>query len=141
MVYSFHMQERVESACRLCDVLDAAHDAFEFMLLLIRGYQDSGDHFYGALVMAAAAAADGRDAISVAPSLPRHSGDEPRVDGPATNIGALDAAATVEALSQLVARKLRLAAKTADATADWAACEDGARYADEVSALASGNGP
>jgi hypothetical protein len=139
MVYSFHIQERVESAGNLRDVLDAAHDAFETVLVLIRSYQDSGGPFYGGLIMAAAAATDGRDAISAAPSLPRHSGDEPQLETSAANIGALDTAAAVAALSQVVARELHQAARKADATADWAACEAGARYADEVVALASGH--
>src|SRR5215469_6739122 len=100
MVYSFHKQERVELAGSLPDVLSAAHDAFESMLAMIRVYQDTGGPFYGALVMAAAAAADGRDAIGMAPSLPRPSDDELAVEAPAAPIGALDTAAAVAALSQ-----------------------------------------
>jgi hypothetical protein len=141
MVHSFHMQERVEPAGNLRDLLAAAHDAFDGMLVLIRSFQDSGGPFYGGLVMAAAAAADGRDAIRGAPSLPRHSGDEPHVEARAANIGALHTAAAVAALSQVVARKLREAARTADTAVDRLACEEGARCADEVAALASGNGP
>ena len=58
------------SRLRSRGVLDAAHDAFEDMLSVIRAFEDPEDGMFIPLVMAAASAADGRDAIAFAPSLP-----------------------------------------------------------------------
>src|SRR6266571_8532426 len=63
-------RERLREAVGLPAVLDAAFCAFEDMLAAIEGLADPGDGMFIPLVMAAAATADGRDAIGFAPSLP-----------------------------------------------------------------------
>src|SRR5215831_15707812 len=65
-------RNRVEQADGLAAMLDSAHDAFEDMLSVIRAHEDPADGMFVPLVMAAASAADGRDAIVFAPSLPLH---------------------------------------------------------------------
>src|SRR5215813_3839609 len=62
--------DRVEQADDLAAMLNAAHSAFEDMLSVIRALEDPGHGMFIPLVMAAASAADGRDAIAFAPSLP-----------------------------------------------------------------------
>src|SRR5215470_11750044 len=82
------VRNRVEHAHDLPAVLDAAHDAFEDMLSVIRAHEDPMDGMFIPLVMAAASAADGRDAIVFAPSLPPHqfhpavAGEQPHEPGP-----------------------------------------------------------
>lgn len=137
------VQHRVDEADSLADVLDAAYAAYEQMLSVIDGYQDGGGPFYAALVMAAAAAANGRNAIARAPSLPRSGtrtafGPAPAPPGPADWRAA---AATVAALSDAVARRLRSAAADAEEGEDRTACLDAARHADQIHALASGGSP
>ena len=68
----------LESADCLPGLLDAAWTAFEAILSLSATYADTDAGFFTALVYAMPAAADGRDAIITAPSLPvRPAGQEP----------------------------------------------------------------
>ena len=64
-------RERVQHAAGLAAILDVAYDAFEDMLRLLRAHEDPASGLFPAVMMAAASAADGRDAIAFAPSLPR----------------------------------------------------------------------
>jgi len=59
----------LREAGELPDVLAAAYAAFDGMLLAIRGREDPATGMFAALVMSAASAADGRDAVARAPSL------------------------------------------------------------------------
>ena len=61
---------RLEQATGLPAVLDAAYDAFEEMLSALEDQQDRGGGAFAAFVMSGAAAANGRDALAAAPSLP-----------------------------------------------------------------------
>ena len=61
---------RLEQASDLPDILDAAYDAFEAMLPLIWGQADRIGGGFAAFVMSAGPAANGRDAVAYAPSLP-----------------------------------------------------------------------
>ena len=148
------IRQRIDGAANLADVLDASYEAFEAMLSVIDGYHDAGGPFYAGLVMAAAAVADGRDALLSAPSLPLHSRDDIRTAGSAAGGAAggggvgpqsiddpVKAAATVAGLSSSAALCLRRAAAEAESADDRAACLDAARYADEVLVLTRGNGP
>ena len=64
-------QRRLQQASDLAEVLDAAYEAFEAMLSVIHGVQDPASGWFAAYVMAAASAANGRNAVALAPSLPR----------------------------------------------------------------------
>lgn len=132
-------RQRLEQAEALAEVLDAAYDGFSEMLLAIRGYQESGRQFYAALVMAAAAAADGRDAVAAAPSLPPSSDHLIPVAAGGSNPSAV--ADLLVALSELIGSRLRGAVTACATPGDRQACSDGATYADEVRALTKGNGP
>ncbi len=135
------VQERVEDASSLAELLDAVYDAFGEMLSVIVNYHDSGRPFYAALVMAGAAAADGRDAIAAAPSLPRAASCRGRSGTPDSGTDAVGVAAALAALSDSVAVRLLQAATSADAAEDRAACRDGAAYAHEAHLLMAGKEP
>ncbi len=147
------VRQRVEEAGNLAEVLDAAYEAFETVLSVIDGYHDGGGPFFAGLLMASAAAADGRNALLEAPSLPLTSQADLSVAEPESGARSsagvaaqaagdpVAAAATVAALSASAASGLRRAAAWAVAAADRAACLDAARYADEVLVLTRGNGP
>src|SRR5690349_16277974 len=68
----FAVREHLQQASDFAAILDAACNAFESMLLVLRAHEDPGDPAFGAVVMAAASAADGRHALLFAPSLPPH---------------------------------------------------------------------
>lgn len=151
MTYPTGIGQGIEDVGNLPEILEAAYEAFEAMLSVIDGYNDGRGPFHAGLVMAAAAAADGRDAILAAPSLPPPSGDAVgaaglRADACSRGVDqAADdriyaAAATVAALSASIASGLRRATAKAATAVDRAACLDAARCADEVLVLTRGNG-
>jgi hypothetical protein len=127
----------LESADGLPGLLDAAWTAFEAILSLSATYADTDAGFFTALVYARPAAADGRDAIITAPSLPaRPAGQEP--DGTWRLLhgdSAGEAAAAMAALSAVLAARLTAAAGSASDGEDRAACLIGARHAREIHAL------
>jgi len=142
MIHNATARDRVEQADNLAALLDAAHDAFEAMLSVIRAHEDPEDGTFIPLVMAAASAADGRDAIAFAPSLP------PRRLHPATagkqshEPGSPRAIASkLAALSELLARRLTEAARSAPISADRTACTDAAHSARDIQALLTVSGP
>ena len=135
------VRDRLQQASSVAAILDAAHEAFEEMLSVIRGYQDGGAPFWAALVMASAAAADGRDAVAAAPSSPIPSCRGRRASTPSGHIKAEDAAPTVAALSEAVAERLLRAAGLAETATDRQACLEGARYASEIHGLMTGTWP
>jgi len=137
------MTAALESAQTLAALLDAAWEAFELVISASGDRADTDEGFYAALVYVLAAAADGRDAILTAPSLParpletRQSG--PRHPGPGGSV--LEVAAGLAALSSVLAARLASAADQAGDRGDRAACLIGARYAREVHALLGGTQP
>jgi hypothetical protein len=131
---------RVEEAIGLPAVLDAAYDAFDQMLAAITSQQDRGGATFAAFVMSGTAAANGRDALAAAPSLPPvSSGDLARMASEsALDLPTEDAAAVLAGLSQLLSRRLADASdRTADA-GDRFACAQAARHAAYVCSLLGG---
>jgi hypothetical protein len=140
------VQDRLDQAATLREILDAAYQAFEEMLSIIGSYHDSGHPFYAALVMASAPAADGRDAVAAAPSLspappPGPSRRGRHVGTPPATCAATDAAAHVAALANAASEILLRAAGLAAMDADREACHEGARYASEIHGLVGGTRP
>jgi hypothetical protein len=116
-------------------LLGAAWDAFEAIIAASGEYADCGDGFFASLVYALAAAADGRDAITTAPSLPGRSVAVLSATPAGPVPSAVSAAASIAALSDRLAVRLVSAASTADNPGDQAACLIAARYASEIHAL------
>ncbi len=133
------VRERLRRASDLAVILDAAHDAFESMLSVLRAHEDPGDPLFSALVMAAASAADGRDAILFTPSLPPHRLQTADLE---ESFGAAVVVADVLAgLSELLAARLEDAARIASDPGDHAACLAAAQWARDIRALLAGHAP
>jgi hypothetical protein len=131
---------RIEQATGLPAILDAAYDAFEQLLTAITSQQDHGGEAFAAFVMSGTAAANGRDALAAAPSLPPVStGDLASMASASTlDVPTQDAAAVLAGLSQLLSRRLTDATgHTADAS-DRLACAQAARHAADVCLLLGG---
>jgi hypothetical protein len=138
------VRARLERASDLPGVLDAAYDAFEAMLPVIGGQEDRVGGGFAAFVMAGASAANGRDAVASAPSLPPAApGSTAQAAGdPLVDVGEEEAAAVLAGLSGLLASRLLDAASWTVDAADRAACADAARHARAVwSLLAGAPGP
>ena len=135
----FAVGEHLQQASDLAATLDAACNAFETMLLVLRAHEDPADPAFGALVMAAASAADGRDALLFAPSLPPHRLQAADIQE------RHDAAGTVAdelaSLSQLLAARLDDAARIAPDPGDQAACQTAAQWARDIHDLLIGKAP
>jgi hypothetical protein len=135
------LHERLQRADGLAAVLDAAHDAFEGMLSVIRADEDPADGLFIPLVMAAASAAEGRNAVIFAPSLPPsplHLAARTEEPG---NADATAVTAELAALSELLVTRLTEAAHSAPDNADQAACRDAARSARDMYALLTRSRP
>jgi hypothetical protein len=134
------LHARLEQASDLRGVLDAAYAAFEAMLPVIWGQADRAGGGFAAFVMSAAPAANGRDAVAGAPSLPPAvPGGVPLAAGdPAAGVTEHEAAAVLTGLSQLLASRLADAAAWAADAADRAACAVAARHAGAIWSLLAG---
>ena len=135
-------QHRVQQASDLAAVLDAAYEAFEVMLSAIHRVQDPASGLFAAFVMAAASAANGRNAVALAPSLPGHSlPGVPAGQGPSSEERPGRLTEVVAGLSHLVAGRLAQAAACAGDPGDRAACTHAARSAREICGLLGTGGP
>ena len=124
------LQERLRNASGLGPVLGASCEAFEAMLTVIRAHEDPGSVFFAPLVMAAALAADGRDASGSAPSMSRllsRSGAD--TDDRPLAASAETAARVVADLAQLVEVRLTQVAGQAVDPDEREACEQAAQCA------------
>lgn len=131
---------RLEDASELPDVLDAAYDAFEDMLGAIEAQQDPSTGAFAAFVMVGAAAANGRNALAAAPSLPPAScGDAAGTTvGSSRGLSADAAPAVLAALSQLLITRLTRASSPPAGLGDRVACAQAARHAASICSLLGG---
>jgi hypothetical protein len=127
---------RLEQATGLPAILDAAYDAFEDMLSAIETQQDPGSGAFTAFVMSGASAANGRDAIAAAPSLPAATH---RVTArTSAAVTAQQAAAALAGLSRVLVSRLNAAAGLSASVGDRAACASAARHAAAICSLLEG---
>src|SRR5215472_5570921 len=133
---------RLHQAGDVPSAVDAACDAFEDILGVIGSYEQTATSTETAIVflLLATQAANGRDALLFAPSLPRRSLHPRPALGQPERGSASDITAAVAGLSRLLASRLARTA-TAAAGADQAACHDAARYARKVHDLLAGEDP
>jgi hypothetical protein len=134
---------RLETADDLPAILDAAYEAFEDMLTVIEDHQDPAGGAFAAFVMSGAVAANGRDAVAGAPSLPPTPAARTAHSdvGAAPGFGGLEAAAAVAVLCLLLVSRLDAAAGLAGNVADRTACALAARHAASVCSLLGGAPP
>jgi hypothetical protein len=130
---------RIAAATDLPGVLDAAYDAFEDMLAVLRRHQEDDESAFPAYVMAAAAAANGRDWIAGAAALPPAKSRDHAHDLP-ERTSVTDIGRAVAALSSELST--RLTATTAVAGAgDRLSCQGAATEAAAIAVLLSGANP
>jgi hypothetical protein len=133
----------LRQASGLPAVLDAAYNAFEDILPVLRTYDDPADGGLAAFAMSAASAADARDAIGWAPSLPpRRLGGPPAPDDePQPDQTAGEAAEMLAGVTRLLAARLAQAGRFALSDRDCAACADAWQHAQDIHALLTGTEP
>jgi hypothetical protein len=134
--------QRLQHAAGLAAILDAAYDAFEDVLQAIRACEDPASGPFAAFLMAAASAADGRDAILFAPSLlPGRGSSTPAVGDQGSGESAASIAGAAAVLSRVLAARLTQAWETAADPGDRAACADAVCCAQSIAGLLGGSGP
>lgn len=127
---------RLSQAEELPDLLDAAYEAFAAMLTIIETHQNPDSRFFVPMVYAAASAANGRDHIIRAPSLPLSRGRQAQAAEQRTRFQDDQVAANwIAALSQDLEHRLTAAAAVTAENSDHRACVGAARYAREITIL------
>jgi hypothetical protein len=125
---------RLQHDADLPAVLAASFDAFEVIRRLARRCQNLDPDLFAAFMSTAATAADGRDAITTAPSLS---------PGPATQLGGMpqpaddpaEAADAITALAIILATWLDGAADQSAIPGDRTACKDAGDAARQIRQL------
>ena len=131
---------RLEQAASVPEMLAAGFDAFETVRIAARGCQDQAPELFAAFMTAADAAVDGREALTIAPSLPQAGGGGPghanaRGDDPVLIADAL------AALAGVLCDRLGQAAAGAALPADRVACQEAAHAAARIRQLMTRRSP
>lgn len=135
MANSDEVIARLSHAAGLAELLDAAYDAFEHVLKLMREHDDPACELFVPMMLAAASAASGRDYVGMASALPapplaravRHA-----------SAPAGSSADRITAICRLLTLALATAEGDAAAPEDRRACSLAARCAREITNLLSG---
>ena len=130
--------EFVQAAAGMPATLDAAHSAFGAVLTVLRHHQEDDEAALPAFVLAANAAATGRDWIADAPSLPPSFSPQPRQPDLLGEANVTEIAAQVTALSSQLARRLAALAVSAADPGDRGACLRAAGQATVICDLLGG---
>jgi hypothetical protein len=134
-------RDRLHRDTGLPALLDAACQAFELLLSALEHHQDPASGMFSHFVQAAMRAADARDAVLFAPSLPTRPlcPDQAAedVNGARSPADVLD----LVALSKVLYQTLDHAAASGIGQADLAACRQAAGYAAAIHQLLTGAGP
>lgn len=127
------IETRLRDACTLPEVLAAGFDAFEVIRRAARGCVDTAPGLFAAFMTTAREAVEGREAITVAPSLP--PGPAAILASLPTTAGVDEVMSTLASLGALAAGCLSRAAATASVDADRVACEEAASAAQRIRRL------
>jgi hypothetical protein len=130
-------ETRLREATTVPGTLSASFDAFEVIRSLARGNENRVPGLFAAFMMAADAAVDGREAVTIAPSLPPAAGRQ-RPDRLASGADVGEIADAMAALGALLGDRLSRAASMAAAPSDRAACEEAAEAAGRICELMAG---
>jgi hypothetical protein len=128
------IQARLQDASTLRDTLAVSFDAFEAIRLAARACVDRTPELFAAFMTTADAAVEGREALTVAPSLPA----EPAAEWPGllASGDSIDAALEIlAALGALLGSRLTQAADSAMLAADRVACGEAAGAARRIHQL------
>jgi hypothetical protein len=134
------MEVRLEQAASLPEALAVGFDAFEVIRMAARDWQDRVPGLFAAFMMTADAAVDGREAITVAPSLPL-AGGAGLGDGLAAGADAGQVADALAGLAVVLGDRLSCAAALADLSGDRVACQDAAQAAGRIFQLMARGDP
>jgi hypothetical protein len=125
------IQARLRAAASVPEALAAGFAAFEVIRLAARAHEDQVPRYFAAFMTAADAAVTGREALTIAPSMPAiQDAAEPGGPGPEADVDAV--ADTLAALGALLAGRLTRAAALARTPDDRAACEEAAGAARQI---------
>jgi hypothetical protein len=116
----------------LPQALGLAFETFEAIRQLARRYENQSPDLFAAFMSAAVAAADGRDAVLTAHTVPSHTPgpDEPSQPGPGAD--QHEVADSIAASAAALATRLDHAAGRAETTQDRQACHDAAAAARHI---------
>ena len=118
---------RLREACSLPELLAVSFEAFEAIRVFARRSEDTVPWLFAAFMMAADAAVDGREAITIAPSLsPAPRGTLP-AGPPAADAEIKTITDAIAALGGLLDERLTDAVNRAHIPGDRAACEEAAQ--------------
>lgn len=134
------VEVRLEQAASMPEALAAGFDAFEVIRMAARECQDRAPELFAAFMTAADAAVDGREALTVAPSLPHVAAAGPG-DPVAADADPGQVAAALAVLAGLLGDRLGEVAALADLANDRAACNDAAHEAGQICQLMSRGDP
>ena len=128
------LRMRLSAAESLPHTLAASWDTFELVLAVADAYADEAPDMFAAFMFAAAAAAEGRDTVGFAPSMPDSPGEPtPRAGTSRHNVGEI--ADELAGLMTAIGHRLETAASRAHNPSDRQACEQGARQAIRIRSL------
>jgi hypothetical protein len=130
----------LDTAADLPATLDAGYQAFESILAVVRHHEERSGHAFPAFVLSASAAADGRDWVVGAPSLPPATSPSAAGGDLLDEHDWADVATEVAGLAQVLVVRLRASAGHATDPRDGAACQQGAFHAARIGALLGGTG-
>jgi hypothetical protein len=126
---------RLRHAASLPDTLAAGFDAFEAIRQLARDCEDRVPALFAAFMTTADAAVGGREAITIAPSLPQPGRAAAGVTVPAAGAPAEEIAGALAGLGALLRDRLWHAATIAATAGDRTACTDAALAAGRICQL------
>jgi hypothetical protein len=133
---------RILDATQPEELLAAALDAFSLALATAHEHQDPADPLFTPFVMTAIHAAEGRDAVALAPSMPADaSGPSGLADAERRRAERPYSGADVAGMCMLLAARLQQLAVTAAIAGDRQACADGAQSARTIHQLLCGHAP
>jgi len=125
-------EARLRDAAGLPEVLDACFDAFELIRLIARECDNHVPTLFAAFMMTADAAVDGREAVTVAPSLPLSRGGHGQGGMPVADVGIGEITDALSALGTLLHDRLAGVPAQATTPADRAACSEAAEAAERI---------
>jgi hypothetical protein len=129
------VEARLRQASNLPEVLAASFEVFEVVRMLARRSQDRVVGLFAAFMCTADAAVDGREAVTIAPSLPA---PDACTTAPGEPTASADLDTVIESLATLGALlddRLARAGATAANPGDRAACQGGAAAARRICRL------
>jgi hypothetical protein len=133
------IKTRLQEAKDLPGLLAAGFDAFETLRVLARSGEDETPALFAAFMTAADAAVDGREALTIAPSLPPGRAGPTVGHGPAASGTAGQVAEALADLAGVLGSCLTAAASQTSLRGDRAACQEAAAAAGRIRFMMAGD--